>query len=76
VCPVDGCITMLEQPREHAPLTWSELTEKIGSPGVCASTSSLTWEEFPEAVEGLVHSHGLGEAKSTPRLTGGVTRRG
>lgn len=76
VCPVAGCITMVEQPREHAPLTWGELTEKIGAPGVCASTSPVTWDEFPTKVDELVHSHGLRPAKEEPRFTGGVTRRG
>jgi len=34
-------------------------TTEIGSPGVCASTSDLTWDEFQAQIEGKVHSDGL-----------------
>ncbi|MCW2950360.1 MAG: dihydroorotate dehydrogenase family protein [Thermoleophilia bacterium] len=59
VCPVTDCITMEEQPRVLAPLSWNQLNADIGVPGYCASTSGLTWSEFPEQVAGRVDSHGL-----------------
>lgn len=59
VCPVDGCISMVEKLNDRAPMSWSELTTEIGNPGVCVSTSDLTWDDFPEKIAGKVHSHGL-----------------
>jgi dihydropyrimidine dehydrogenase (NAD+) subunit PreA len=59
VCPVDDCISMVEVDNGLAPKTWRELTAEIGAPGVCASTSDIQWDEFPDLIAGKVHSHGL-----------------
>ena len=54
VCPVHECITM--EPRDNglAPISWSELTQQIGTPGVCVSTSDLQWSDFPAKIAGKV----------------------
>lgn len=59
VCPVQDCITMVEQPRTLEPMSWNQLNEAVGVPGFCDSATGLTWEQFPDAIAGKVDSHGL-----------------
>jgi dihydropyrimidine dehydrogenase (NAD+) subunit PreA len=59
VCPVVDCIRMEEQPRELAPMSWNQLSDSIGTPGYCPAESGMTWDEFPDAIDGKVDSHGM-----------------